>query len=148
MQGNAHNEQQDLLNEERRPAGTGSRRGFPGIGNHAKPAMHLAGNLFERNGGLPRGPSDARHGAPKRSYRRDVFGHVASRRRAGEYIESPIQHIGDVDRLIWSDGHEVSPRHLARLMARLTEGADDLAVLIQLDNTVISACLLYTSRCV
>ena len=41
--------------------------------------------------------------------------------------------------MIWSDGHEVSPRHLATLMARLTEGTDDLAVLIQLDNTAISA---------
>src|SRR5208283_5326519 len=99
---------------------------------------HLARNLLEGNGGLLRSPSDTRHGAPKHSYRRDVPGHVAGRRGGGEYIEAPIQHIGDVDRLIQPYGHEVSPGHLAGFMARLTEGPHDLAVLIEFDNTIIS----------
>src|SRR5208282_1700650 len=55
------------------------------------------------------------------------------------YVKSPIQHIRDVDGLIWSDRHEVRPCHLAGLVSGLAERAENLAALIQFDYPVVSS---------
>jgi len=75
----------------------------------------------------------------KHSYRWNVFGHVPGWRTTGKDVEAPIQHVRDIDRLIGSHGQEVSPCHLARLMCGFTEGTDDLAVLVQFDDPVVSS---------
>ena len=59
--------------------------------------------------------------------------------RCEQSLEAPVQHVGDINGLIGSESHAVSPREQTGLMARLSEGAKDLAVLVEFDDAIVSA---------
>jgi hypothetical protein len=59
--------------------------------------------------------------------------------RCEQSLEAPVQHIGDINGLIGSERHAVSPPEQTGLMARVAEGAKDLAVLIEFDDAIVSA---------
>jgi hypothetical protein len=62
-----------------------------------------------------------------------------ARGRCEQSLEAPLQHVSDINSLIGSESHEVSPREQTGRVARLAEGAKDLAVLVEFDDAILSA---------
>ena len=58
--------------------------------------------------------------------------------RCEQSLKAPVQHIGDINGLIGSESHEVSPPEPTALKAKLAEGAKDLAVLVDFDDAIVS----------